>query len=143
MLNLSNNYIELFLMEKISTESLFKIVDRADYLMLRYIDICRKKYPDQNRVYLVNLANEMDVPISEISKAVTHLQDKNYVTWKTDESGRMTYVEITDVARTRMEAQNKRIERMKEKIMEEITPEALSTTIDTMEKVAAMVKEIQ
>ena len=64
----------------------------------------------------------MDVPISEISKAVTHLQDKNYVTWKTDESGRMTYVEITDVARTRMEAQNKRIERMKEKIMEEITP---------------------
>ncbi len=143
MLNLSNNYIELFLMEKISTESLFKIVDRADYLMLRYIDICRQKYPDQNRVYLVNLANEMEVPISEISKAVTHLQDKNYVVWKTDESGRMTYVEITDVARSRMNAQNKRIERMKEKIMEEISPEALATTIETMEKVAAMVKEIQ
>lgn len=143
MLNLSNNYIELFLMEKNSTESLFKIVDRADYLMLRYVDICRQKYPDQNRVYLVNLANEMEVPISEISKAVTHLQDKNYVVWKTDESGRMTYVEITDVARSRMNAQNKRIERMKEKIMEEISPEALATTIETMEKVAAMVKEIQ
>jgi DNA-binding MarR family transcriptional regulator len=143
MLNLSNNYIELFLMEKISTESLFKIVDRADYLMLRYIDICRQKYPDQNRVYLVNLANEMEVPISEISKAVTHLQDKNYVVWKTDESGRMTYVEITDVARSRMNAQNKRIERMKEKIMEEISPEALATTIETMEKVAELVKEIR
>jgi DNA-binding MarR family transcriptional regulator len=143
MLNLSNNYIELFLMEKISTESLFKIVDRADYLMLRYIDICRQKYPDQNRVYLVNLANEMEVPISEISKAVTHLQDKNYVVWKTDESGRMTYVEITDVARSRMNAQNKRIERMKEKIMEEISPEALATTIETMEKVAKLVKEIR
>ena len=143
MLNLSNNYIELCLMEKISTESLFKIVDRADYLMLRYIDICRQKYPDQNRVYLVNLANEMEVPISEISKAVTHLQDKNYVVWKTDESGRMTYVEITDVARSRMNAQNKRIERMKEKIMEEISPEALATTIETMEKVAELVKEIR
>jgi DNA-binding MarR family transcriptional regulator len=143
MLNLSNNYIELFLMEKISTESLFNIVDRADYLMLRYIDICRQKYPDQNRVYLVNLANEMEVPISEISKAVTHLQDKNYVVWKTDESGRMTYVEITDVARSRMNAQNKRIERMKEKIMEEISPEALATTIETMEKVAELVKEIR
>lgn len=143
MKTISNNYIDLFVMEKNSEESLFNIVDRADYLMLRYIDICRQKYPDQNRVYLVNLANEMEVPISEISKAVTHLQDRNYVTWKTDESGRMTYVEITDLARSRMSAQEKRIERMKEKVMESISDEDLATTIRTMEKVAELVKEIR
>lgn len=143
MKTISNNYIDLFVMEKNSEESLFNIVDRADYLMLRYIDICRQKYPDQNRVYLVNLANEMEVPISEISKAATHLQDRNYVTWKTDESGRMTYVEITDLARSRMSAQKKRIERMKEKVMESISDEDLATTIRTMEKVAELVKEIR
>lgn len=143
MKTISNNYIDLFVMEKNSEESLFNIVDRADYLMLRYIDICRQKYPDQNRVYLVNLANEMEVPISEISKAATHLQDRNYVTWKTDESGRMTYVEITDLARSRMSAQEKRIERMKEKVMESISDEDLATTIRTMEKVAELVKEIR
>lgn len=143
MKTISNNYIDLFVMEKNSEEALFNIVDRADYLMLRYIDICRQKYPDQNRVYLVNLANEMEVPISEISKAATHLQDRNYVTWKTDESGRMTYVEITDLARSRMSAQEKRIERMKEKVMESISDEDLATTIRTMEKVAELVKEIR
>ncbi len=143
MKNIANNYIELFSMEKLSTDSLFRIVDRTDYLMLRQIDICREKYPDQNRVYLVNLANEMNVPISEISKAVTHLQDRNYVIWRTDESGRMTYVEITETARARMQAQEKRINRMREKIIEEIPEEDITTTINTMEKVAEMVKTIQ
>lgn len=62
----------------------------------------------------------MHFELPDISKAIEKLQDKGYVSWKTDNSAGKTYVELTSKAVELMFDERLRMKKCYEQIREEI-----------------------
>ena len=68
---------------------MFSTIRRTDYLVLFYIKMRQESHPDE-KLYLADLAAEMGVKVTELSKGIEKLQDQGYVRWLTDrEAGPM------------------------------------------------------
>ena len=65
--------------------------------MLFYIKMRQESHPDE-KLYLADLAAEMGVKVTELSKGIEKLQDQGYVRWLTDREAGRTYVELTSKA---------------------------------------------
>ena len=81
---------EEFFLKRINVERVFEFTERTDYLFLYNIKECIKKSNCPNGTYLTEIAEQMDLSITETSKAVKNLEEKGYVTWKLDEDKEKT-----------------------------------------------------
>lgn len=65
---------------------------------------------EKERLYLRQICEEMDLPITRVSKMVQGMQDKGYVYWNHDDSGRPgTYITISETGHEVMEKQQAKI----------------------------------
>ena len=78
-------------------DRVFSTIRRTDYLVLFYIKMRQESHPDE-KLYLADLAAEMGVKVTELSKGIEKLQDQGYVRWLTDREAGRTYVELTSKA---------------------------------------------
>ena len=141
MHELSGAAVEDFFVQTFDVDKVFSSVKRADYLFLYYIEHCSKSSQHESGAYLWELAEMMNMSITDISKAVTKLHDKGYVEWKTNAEKSKTYVELTKTAHRLMEEERDYMKRCFDEIEAEIDTDELSAMIKTMRKVGEIIKK--
>ena len=141
MHELSRAAVEDFFVQTFDVDKVFSSVKRADYLFLYYIEHCSKSSRHESGAYLWELAEMMNMSITDISKAVTKLHDKGYVEWKTSAEKSKTYVELAKTAHRLMEEERDYMKRCFDEIEAEIDTDELSAMIKTMRKVGEIIKK--
>ena len=131
---------EWFFLHNFDVDKVFSTIQRADYLILYYIKMQAEQHPD-SKVYLADLAAVMGLKVTELSKAEEKLQDKGFVAWKTDKEAGRTYVELSSKAVERMAEEHDFMKRCYERLRTELGVDELRRTVDTMQKVTAILKE--
>lgn len=131
---------EWFFLHNFDVDKVFSIIQRADYLVLYYIRQQAAQHPG-SKVYLADLAVAMGLKVTELSKAVEKLQDKGFVAWKTDKEAGRTYVELSSKAVELMAEEHDFMKRCYERLRSELGDDELRRTVDTMQKVTAILKE--
>ena len=131
---------EWFFLHNFDVDKVFSTIQRADYLILYYIKMQAEQHPD-SKVYLADLAAVMGLKVTELSKAVEKLQDKGFVAWKTDREAGRTYVELSSKAVELMAEEHDFMKRCYERLRTELGDDELRRTVDTMQKVTAILKE--
>ena len=131
---------EWFFLHNFDVDKVFSTIQRADYLVLYYIRQQAAQHPG-SKVYLADLAAAMGLKVTELSKAVEKLQDKGFVAWKTDKEAGRTYVELSSKAVELMAEEHDFMKRCYERLRKELGVDELRRTVDTMQKVTAILKE--
>ena len=131
---------EWFFLHNFDVDKVFSTIQRADYLVLYYIRQQAAQHPG-SKVYLADLAAAMGLKVTELSKAVEKLQDKGFVAWKTDKEAGRTYVELSSKAVELMAEEHDFMKRCYERLRSELGDDELRRTVDTMQKVTAILKE--
>ena len=131
---------EWFFLHELNVDKVFSTIQRADYLVLYYIRQQAAQHPG-SKVYLADLAAAMGLKVTELSKAVEKLQDKGFVAWKTDKEAGRTYVELSSKAVELIAEEHDFMKRCYERLRTELGDDELRRTVDTMQKVTAILKE--
>ena len=134
---------ENFFLKSINVERVFEFVERTDYFFLYNIKECIKKSDCPSGVYLSELAEHMEVPITELSKAVRSLVDKGYVTWKLDENKEKTYIVLTNKAVELSRGQKRKMIAAYEKITANIRKDDMEVTLLTLNKIRQLLEEMK
>ncbi|MGN0152680.1 MAG: hypothetical protein ACI39Q_09430 [Wujia sp.] len=86
-----------YLMEKIDMEKLFRDISILDYNAMQAILKCNEGKEEDDKIYLRKLAEELKLPISQVSQMIGRLQENGMVKWKHDGKGEQgTYIMITE-----------------------------------------------
>mgnify|MGYP004477116117 FL=1 len=126
---------EISLFKNISAEYIFDIVEKTDFFLICSIQEGIKNSTLEDGVYLSDLAEQMSIPVTQISTAVKKLEGKGYVLWKLDDSREHTYVMLTDRALKLESDQRRKMMDAYEKIVSNIRKEDLETTMLTISKI--------
>lgn len=140
MVEFMNHKEETFFLNNFNIDRIFNTIARTDYLFLYYIKCCGDQSGQGKKVYLCALAEVMNIEIPELSRAIENLQNKGYVSWKTDSEAGKTYVELTSKAVELMCDERLRMKKCYEQIQEEIGEEELSEMVQTMKKINGILK---
>lgn len=135
--------VEQLFLDNVSVEMVFNLVDRIDYLFLRYIKNAGSQGAEQKEVYLSDLAEGLQLPMAEVSNEVNRLQDKGYVRWLMGEKRDRTYVEVTQTALDLLDRQKEHLKEMYQKILEELGEEETVAMLRSMHRIAEIVKREQ
>lgn len=139
----TGNIEEEFFLKNINVERVFQIIERTDYLFLYNIKECMKKSEIADGVYLSELAEQMDLSVTETSKAVKSLEEKGYVMWRLDENKERTYIVLTNKAvELGREQKNKMIDAY-EKITSNIAKDDIETVLSTLSRIRQLLEEIE
>ena len=86
-----------YAISKFGSKSLFQNLTALDYMTLFRLSNTVNSENDDNKIYLEDIAREMKLPISSVSKLVKTLQERGLVVWKHDGAGdEGTYIQITE-----------------------------------------------
>lgn len=132
--------IESFFLDEMGAEKVFRYLERADFMLLIYIErLCEDS--EDGRVYLKDLAKEMDVTMPVLSKMITSMQDKGYVSWKTSETKSGTYVQLTNRAKNKIKQERDYMRELFTKIRRAIPADELETTMTTVSKISEIARK--
>lgn len=132
--------IESFFLDEMGAEKVFRYLERADFMLLIYIErLCEES--EDGRVYLKDLAKEMNVTMSVLSKMITSMQDKGYVSWKTSETKSGTYVQLTNRAKNKIKQERDYMRELFTKIRRAIPADELEVTMETVSKISEIARK--
>ena len=123
---------EWFFLHNFDVDRVFSTIRRTDYLVLFYIKMRQESHPDE-KLYLADLAAEMGVKVTELSKGIEKLQDQGYVRWLTDREAGRTYVELTSKAVELMAEERDFMKRCYARLRTELGDEELRRAVDTLQ----------
>ena len=127
--------IEEFFVDGVNADVIFDLVERTDYYFMYRILHSHSVLEDGRSVYLADLANELEMPVIELSKVMHKMEDKGYVTWNT--------VTLTGKAAELMADQKKLMVECYKKILERIPQEELTIALRTMGDIRRIIKEVK
>ncbi|MBQ7432636.1 MAG: winged helix-turn-helix transcriptional regulator [Lachnospiraceae bacterium] len=132
--------VEQLFLDNVNVEQVFNLMDRIDYLFLRYI---RDKAANSETggVYLAELAEGLQMPMPSVSREISKLQERGYIKWLMGEERNRTYVELTQKAVDRLEQQRQYLREVYEKITEELGEEETAAFVKSLHRVAEIVKK--
>ena len=131
---------EWFFLHNFDVDRVFSTIRRTDYLVLFYIKMRQESHPDE-KLYLADLAAEMGVKVTELSKGIEKLQDQGYVRWLTDREAGRTYVELTSKAVELMAEERDFMKRCYARLRTELGDEELHRTVDTLQHMRHILKD--
>ena len=131
---------EWFFLHNFDVDRVFSTIRRTDYLVLFYIKMRQESHPDE-KLYLADLAAEMGVKVTELSKGIEKLQDQGYVRWLTDREAGRTYVELTSKAVELMAEERDFMKRCYARLRTELGDEELHRTVDTLQHMRDILKD--
>lgn len=134
---------EEFFLQRLNTDRVFNTVDRADYAVLHAIAQCQSASRPTNRAYLYQLSEQMNLPIPSISRAIRRLQEKGYVTWKTDDELGRTYVKLTGIAAELMQDMKNSLRDYCVEIVNTVDSKDLETTLRTVKQISDIISARQ
>jgi DNA-binding MarR family transcriptional regulator len=105
-------------MDNMNIDILYVEMNRAEHKLLKMIEKLEKKYNDV--VYLATLAEEMNVPVVNASKAVKLLSEKGYIIWAMDKEKKNTTVVLSPNGKKLLELQDQRLYSVLNKVFSEL-----------------------
>ena len=135
--------IEEFFVDGVNADVIFDLVERTDYYFMYRILHSHSVLEDGRSVYLADLADELEMPVIELSKVMHKMEEKGYVTWHTDEKKERSYVTLTGKAAELMADQKKLMGECYKKILERIPQEELTIALRTMSDIRRIIKEVK
>ena len=135
--------IEEFFVDGINADVIFDLVERTDYYFMYRIMHSHAIFEDGRSVYLSDLAEDLEMPVVELSKVMHAMEDKGYVTWHTDEKKERSYVTLTGKAVSLMSGQKQMMIECYKKILELIPQEELTAALKTMGDIRRIIKEVK
>ena len=132
--------VEDFFLNRIDIGRLFEFMERSEYLILYNIQFCAQQ-AGEDKVYMAELAEQMKLSITETSRAVKALEDRGYVTWKTDENKAHTFVRLTGKAKDAMAHQNEKMGKAYQRILSEIPDDEMAQTVATLGKIREIIRQ--
>ena len=134
---------ENLFLNHLHSDLIFQAMERQDYILLYAIRRGIETSPLENAAYLSDLAEMINVTIAQMSRFATKLQDKGYINWQTDMEQERTYLSLTGKGRDVLETQRKLMEEGHRRIVEEVDPQRLAVTIDTMHTIADIIRGLE
>jgi DNA-binding MarR family transcriptional regulator len=105
-------------MDNMNIDILYVEMNRAEHKLLKMIEKLEKKYNDV--VYLATLAEEMNVPVVNASKAFKLLSEKGYIIWAMDKEKKNTTVVLSPNGKKLLELQDQRLYSVLNKVFSEL-----------------------
>lgn len=87
-------------------KNIFKEMSFMDYEVLSLL-VTKMNLHTADKIYLSEVSKELDVPIQRVSAMAKNLQGKGFVYWTHDNSGKGTYIKLSELGKETMEAQQK------------------------------------
>lgn len=132
---------EEFFLKNFNIDSIFKYFEKADYLFLYSIKQCLECNKSDDKVYLSDLSEYMNMSIIDTSKAIKKLQQKGYVDWHTDDKKERTYITFTNKAISDMNSQKDSLVKSYDTILSNVDADDLKTTVKTLTKIRSILSE--
>lgn len=133
--------IEEFFVDAVNADVVFDLIERTDYYFLYKLIHSKALLEDGRSVYLADLAAELEMPVTVLSKVMQAMDDKGYVTWHTDQKKERSYVTLTGRAADLMARQKSFMTQCYEKIVEQVSPEELKISLTTLGAIRKIIKE--
>lgn len=134
---------EDFFLKRLDVDKIFSSLEKRDYALLYAIAQCQSAAQPTNRAYLYQLSERLEMPIPKVSKAIRHLQDEGYVTWKTDDELGRTYVKLTNTAIELMQDMKANLQDYYQEILNTVDSKDLETTLRTMKQISEIISAKQ
>lgn len=132
--------VEEFFLTSIQTGKVFEIIERSDYLFLYHIYGLLQN-SDKSCVYMAELAEDMNISVVEVSRAIKNLDEKGYVNWQMDADKEHTFVTLTKKAYENLSKQKGKLQGVFTKIKEEISDEEMKTAISVVTRILNLLQE--
>ncbi|MCD8148528.1 MAG: helix-turn-helix domain-containing protein [Clostridiales bacterium] len=131
LMELANRMIHLrYSMDSNHMEKVFRDISISDYLVLQTLSRKMGIHQPEARVYLSEIAKELDIPINRVSRMVQNLQNKGYVYWEHDPQG--TYIYMSETGVEAMENQQKILRRFFGNVIERLGRDQFVEILDMM-----------
>lgn len=127
-----------YLMNRAGMRGLFDEISIPGYMVL-----CMAAKDDQEqKIYLREIAEKLQLSISQTSKIIGSLRDKGLLIWTHDGKGRQgTYISITDAGRKKVEKQEETLKDFYENVIEQFGKEDFICLLQMMHRLETIMKE--
>lgn len=121
-----------YILNKDKTKHLFKDLSVSDYVILHSV------INMDNKVYLKDLSQNLELPVSKMSNIATNLRNKGLVFWSHDGDGSDgTYLSVTDTGINLMNLQEEKLKNYYERVIKRF---GLRNTVDLLSKLTQLEK---
>lgn len=129
-----------FLLNRDHSHSLFREISKAEYIALHLI---AKNASASGRIYLADLAKQLEMPISSMSRMVRRLKDRSLVHWShTGNGSDGTFVSITDSGFQAMRHQDAVLEAYYHQVIERFGHEKLTQLLHQLDALESIMNEV-
>ncbi len=119
-----------FSMDSGHMSTIFQDISVPDYLILSNLANRMGIHEPEAKIYLSRISQELELPITRVSRIVQNLQSKGYVYWEHDSSG--TYIYLSETGREVMARQQEILKTFFGNVAERIGREELVRTLEDM-----------
>ncbi len=131
LVELGNEMFRLrFSMDAGLVSAIFQDISVPDYLILSNLAHRMGIHEPDAKVYLREISQEMELPITRVSRIVQNLQSKGYIYWEHDSKG--TYIYLSETGREVMTRQQENLKAFFGKVEERFGHEELVRTLEDM-----------
>ena len=115
----------------------FGDLSMSEYVTLRYIASAEPGDDFDGKIYLLDLANSLNVTVRKASKTVRRLRDRGFVLWEHDSDGTEgTYALVTDEGRAFLKLRENEVKDYFSRVI-------ISFGVEDMKKLLGMMKELE
>lgn len=132
-----------YLMNRAGMKELFDEISIPGYMVLYMAAKDDQKQPSQDqKIYLREIAEKLQLSISQTSKIIGSLRDKGLIIWTHDGKGRQgTYITITDMGRKKVEKQEETLKGFYKNVIERFGKEDFICLLKMMHRLETIMKE--
>lgn len=113
-------------------KKVFKEMSFMDYEILSSLGH-RLNLHTADKVYLSEVSKELDIPMQRVSPMVKNLQEKGLVYWTHDNTGKGTYIKLSELGREKMEAQQNILITFFSSVIDRVGVEEFTKSVKRME----------
>ena len=109
LIEMGNDWLKMqFVTGEAHFSKLFSEISTYDYIALLLLQ--RRMGLGDDRIYLKEISEELDMPIAKVSKIVQRMQNRGFVYWTHDASDRPgTFITLSEIGRDALKNQEEKI----------------------------------
>lgn len=140
--NITNGELFDKFLELSDVSSVFKILSRFEYVILRKLIKKADSNVEQNgRVYLEEIKSDLNIPMPKVSEIIQAMNDEGWLAWKLDSNTRKTYIEVTENGREKCLLQREGLKKISNRIDKELTDDEKNQIFSSILKLGRIINE--
>ena len=137
---IKNDIFDRFL-ELSDVSSVFKVLSRIEYILLRKLIRKADNGDGSGKVFLEEIKKDLNIPMPKVSEMVQAMNDEGLLLWKLDSVTKKTYIEITDKGREKCTLQREGMKKISERIDNELDSNEKDAIFNCLGKLGRIINE--